>query len=73
VNRLRQQFEQQDRDIAVYNCGVCGDTTVDVMRRFESEIQTRSGTDDEQLVVIFAIGINDTVINLVHGLPMVPL
>jgi lysophospholipase L1-like esterase len=55
VNRLRNYCEAKtDGEVAVYNAGICGDTTEDLLNRFETEAEAR----DPQ-VIIFAIGIND--------------
>ena len=54
VQRLRRFFETEGYDISVYNCGISGDTTVELLSRFELECRAR---DPE--IVIFAIGIND--------------
>lgn len=54
VQRLRKFFETEEYYISVYNCGVCGDTSVDLLNRFDIECRAR---DTE--MIIFAIGIND--------------
>lgn len=60
---LRNYFESSDSppyfreagDVEVYNCGVSGDKTVDLLKRFEVEAQARQPN-----IIIFAIGINDS-------------
>lgn len=54
ANRLRNYFEKQDNDIDVYNLGISGDTTADLLARIETEAKSR-----EPNLIIFAIGIND--------------
>lgn len=53
VNLLRNYCERQD--ISVYNCGISGDNTDDLLKRFKSEAGARKPD-----VVVFAIGINDS-------------
>lgn len=55
VQRLRNYFETNDYDINVYNCGILGDTTDDLLKRFKVESQAR-----EPGIIMFAIGINDS-------------
>ena len=57
VELLRQYLEQRYAQdfINVFNLGIGGDTTSDVLRRFNSEALLRNPTS-----VIFAVGINDT-------------
>lgn len=54
VNRLRNYFEAQDKDIDVYNLGVSGDSTIDLLDRIEIEAKSR-----EANLFVFAIGVND--------------
>ena len=54
ATRLRNYFEEQDNDVAVYNLGISGDTTADLLARIEVEAKSR-----EPNLIIFAIGIND--------------
>ncbi len=54
VGRLRKLLEKND-DISVYNFGVCGDTTDDLLKRFSVEAEAIKPN-----VVVFAIGINDS-------------
>ncbi len=55
VARLKNYFWQNDHDITVYNLGVSGDTTDDLLERFKSESAARKPD-----LIIFAIGINDS-------------
>ncbi len=54
VGRLRKSLVTMD-GTKVYNFGVCGDTSEDVLKRFKIEAE---GVEPE--VVVFAIGLNDT-------------
>jgi len=53
VNLLRGHLEPQD--ISVYNCGVSGNNTDDLLERFKVEAKARKPER-----IIFAIGINDS-------------
>lgn len=55
VNRLRMYFESKDKDIDVYNLGVCGDTTTDLLRRIKVEAGSRNPG-----MIMFGIGTNDS-------------
>jgi lysophospholipase L1-like esterase len=55
ATQLRRYFETNDYDISVYNQGVSGDNTDDLLARFEVECKAR-----EPQIIIFAIGINDS-------------
>lgn len=55
VAQLRRYFETNDYDIAVYNQGISGDNTDDLLARFKVECTAR-----EPQIIIFAIGINDS-------------
>ena len=54
VNRLRKHIESSNHDARVYNLGVSGGTTDDLLERFSVEAKAR-----EPEIIIFAIGIND--------------
>ena len=54
ATRLRNYFEAQNKDINVYNLGISGDSTVDLINRIEGETKSR-----EPDLIVFAIGIND--------------
>lgn len=59
VQQLKNFFAKNDLH-SVYELGISGDTTIDLLNRCEHEIRVREAT-----VVIFAIGINDSAID--HG------
>lgn len=62
ATRLRNYFESEDSppcyreagDVLIYNLGISGDTTVDLLNRIEVEAKSRKPN-----LIIFAIGIND--------------
>ena len=54
VGRLRKLLEKND-DVSVYNFGICGDTTDDLLKRFPVEADAIKPN-----IVVFAIGINDS-------------
>ena len=41
ATRLRNYFEEKDNDIDVYNLGISGDTTADLLERIEIEAKSR--------------------------------
>lgn len=65
ATRLRLEVEKEDikasRRVAncVYNCGVRGDTTEDLLMRFDVECSSRVERQDDP-IIIFAIGTNDS-------------
>lgn len=64
ATRLRNYFEEQNNDVDVYNLGISGDTTADLLERIEIEAKSR-----EPNLIIFAIGINDAqFIHSINGL-----
>src|SRR6185437_1145430 len=54
VGRLRKSYPI-DEDIQVYNRGICGNTTEDLLGRFKVEADSL-----EPSTIVFAIGINDS-------------
>jgi lysophospholipase L1-like esterase len=62
VQRLRSELERKSpQDWIVYNCGVSGDTSRNLLKRFEAEAKSRSldPTEGESAIVI-CIGGNDS-------------
>ena len=51
---LRNYLENKNKDVNVYNLSISGDTTSELLKRLEIELQSRDSN-----IVIFAIGIND--------------
>jgi len=68
INRLRKHLDLSDYDISVFNLGVSGDNTFDLLRRFEVEVKARM-----PWLIIFAIGINDSQYINSKDNPRVPL
>ena len=44
----------------LYNLGISGDTSSGILRRFEKELLQRYGETDQTLVVVFEVGVNDS-------------
>ena len=66
VRRLRRFLDQKtlsnpENYLESYNLGVSGDTTTDLLERFQVECRVRLGDmeENESSIIIFAIGIND--------------
>ena len=55
IDRLKIYFNLSDYDIPVFNLGVSGDNTFDLLKRFKVESEARNPE-----LIIFAIGINDS-------------
>lgn len=66
VSRLNLEYLNKFDDCQVYNLGISGDTSKNVLDRFSSEIAARTPE-----VIIVAIGINDAC--LFKGVPQVSL
>jgi len=68
ATRLRNYFEEKDNDTDVYNLGISGDTTANLLNRIEVEAKSRKPN-----FIIFAIGINDAqFIHSTNGLRVSP-
>ncbi len=65
---LRNYYGKQGSDIEIYNLGIPGDTTTNLLKRVESEANTRMAD-----VIIFAIGANDANFILSKNEHKVPL
>lgn len=60
VNRLRIYLDNKlDIDYNIFNLSIPGETTKDVLKRFQDECKARYQKGNK-LMVVFAIGINDT-------------
>src|SRR5688500_14737658 len=55
---LQSMLDGEDLDRQIFNLGVSGDTSHEVLKRIENEIQVRQWRDDPMVTVI-AAGIND--------------
>ena len=61
VGRLKDYFEPQDFWNCVYNLGIPGDTSADLLKRFDAEAKPRTKSlRQDKYVMIVAIGINDS-------------
>ena len=62
INRLKCYYQSKnlraDEDTDVYNLGVSGNNTNDLLKRFDVELVAR--LSDDENIVVFAIGINDS-------------
>lgn len=70
VARLRKFLDQKVIDsnykdyILVYNLGISGDKSKDVLERFEGETKARLGHDENiEIIILFHLGINDCIYN----------
>ena len=62
VQRLRNFVDEKnisnpDYDRMIYNLGISGDTTENLLSRLENEVKTR--LSEEETIIIFSIGTND--------------
>ena len=73
VGRLKTLLEVESNfEIEVYNLGISGETTNDLLERLESETKARL-KEDQEITFIFAIGINDSLfIHSKNGLNIKP-
>lgn len=63
ASKLAQYFDIKDTwDILVYNLGVPGESTSELLKRFESECKARTqySSPQEKTVILIAEGINDS-------------
>ena len=62
VGRLKADFESEDYYNCVYNLGIPGDTSTDLLKRFRTEVsqRVRYQREDDRFVICIAIGINDS-------------
>lgn len=68
VNRLRLSIESENDETFMYNLGISGDTTKELLKRFDAEAKAR-----EPNLVIIAIGNNDSVYVKPKKRHMVPI
>ncbi len=64
VQRLRNYIDEKSLsdpnfDYSIYNLGVSGDTTEDLLKRFELETKRRFW-EEKEIIIMFQIGINDS-------------
>lgn len=55
-----ETLSESENEYTIYNLGVSGNNTEDLLERFEFETNQRLKEDDEELMFIFAIGVNDS-------------
>ena len=62
ADKLKDYFESEDFFNAFYNLGIPGDTSTDLLRRFETELKARVNYyhPDNKFVTLIAIGTNDS-------------
>lgn len=58
-NFVNSEKEKEILDIDVYNLGISGDTSENILKRFDIESQARKSKENNT-VIIFAIGTNDS-------------
>jgi lysophospholipase L1-like esterase len=60
--RLKKYFESKGGHHYLYNLGICGNTTEDILERFDVEAKARVTFKREQdeNVILFSVGINDS-------------
>ena len=67
VDRLKQYLNKKTIDnkgeyyCMLYNLGISGDDTIKVLARFESELLTGRFNAGEELIIVFEMGINDSI------------
>lgn len=66
VQRWRALVEKTREDVTIYNVSINGDTTRDVLKRFDIEAEARRPN-----VIIFALGYNDSATDLTTGVNQV--
>jgi lysophospholipase L1-like esterase len=72
VNRLRRHLDETGSKDLIYNAGISGDTTKDVLERFDVECKARckeAKAYKEPFVILFSVGGNDAY--LLNGRVMV--
>ncbi len=61
VGRLKESFERRDKFNVVYNLGICGNTSTDLLERFESEAKSRIiFSRPSSYLTLISIGTNDS-------------
>lgn len=76
VARLRKTFSEQaiasgfENYHSVYNLGISGNTTRDILNRFEEEAKSRF--EDGEKCIVFAVGVNDSQFDIETKESLVP-
>lgn len=62
VGRLKENFESRDYYNAVYNLGIPGEISTDLLKRIEVEAKSRIRyiREGDRFVIIIAVGLNDS-------------
>ena len=68
VDRLKKYFWESDTDYSVYNLGVSGNNSFDLLKRFNSECEARRPE-----IIIISIGTNDAQYVITSNSLRVPL
>lgn len=63
-------FDDPKKECLTFNMGIKGDTSGDIVKRFTKEMKTRKDDGGEN-VIIFAVGINDSLISQDTGMAVV--
>lgn len=77
VSRLRKYVDEKNSEnldessCFVYNLGISGDSSQDLLSRFDMEAKARIGNNEESLFII-SIGVNDCMLDNETGLNNVP-
>jgi len=66
VNRLKIELMDSDEVDIVHNLGISGNTSRDILNRFEEELDTRKEEGVDQ-IVIFQLGTNDSMVEVDTG------
>ncbi|NMJ77232.1 hypothetical protein GLU64_02380 [Nanohaloarchaea archaeon] len=69
---LRKLSKENGGNIQVYNLGVSGHTTADLLSRIENEIQARRDEENHEIVVFISIGENDALYDSIKEHRRVP-
>jgi lysophospholipase L1-like esterase len=72
VQRLRKYYDVAllsggDSFAVVYNLGVADETTEELLKRFDTEMKSRIWQDEQDLLIVFEIGKNDSSVVLKDG------
>ncbi|MBM3255952.1 MAG: hypothetical protein FJZ04_00570 [Candidatus Moranbacteria bacterium] len=65
VGRLRKYIDEKNLDESscfLYNLGISGNTSQDLISRFEKEVEARAGNNEENLFIV-SVGVNDCMLN----------
>ncbi len=68
VARLKRYFDENKVAVSVYNLSIDGNTSVGLIKRFKTEAFVR-----EPEIIIFAIGINDSIYQKPGETPLIPI